>query len=268
MANHVVILNGANGAGKDTFVKKVKSLIGTSVFITHKSVIGPIKNGLSAMKLWDGQKDEKGRSLLADMLILAKNYNPNYVTDIVRRFVSNHLINISSNKVDSILFIDMRSPEDIMNSIDIINRYDKTIQVHTVLLRGSTEPVANNKADKEVENYEYEITYDLNHEDSSVLDECALDFITSLGVVHESYNEEDIDNIDDIKVLLEALFDVAEDNDEFLRLVETNATAWEKINLIKSHDAVLKMAAGMVTDSAIKSCIHRRFNRKIPDIFN
>lgn len=277
MSIHVVILNGANGAGKDTFVNEMSELLCDTTLIKHESVINPIKTALSISGIWDSTKDERGRILLADMLIMAKKYNPHYVTDYVVKRTKNFIGTLyNMSYFDSVLFFDIRDPNDIKESIEAINsrlpmgygtdRQCERIRVHTLLLKGSTEHVANTDADKNVDNYNYDTIFELDHEDPKVLDSCARNFIDKLHLSMKKYFYVYSRNKQTTK-FLENIYENYKNPREFLNAVKDNCHAWALVNLIESEENALDIAKFLCANRAIEATIKLSSTRKMPDTY-
>lgn len=277
MSIHVVILNGANGAGKDTFVNEMSELLRDTTIVKHESVINPIKTALSISGIWDSNKDERGRILLADMLIMAKEYNPHYVTDYVikrtRKFCS-YLHNMSY--FDSVLFFDIRDPNDIKESIEAIhsrlpmiygyNRQIECIQVHTLLLKGSPEPVANTDADKNVENYAYDTIFELDHENHEVLNACVRNYIDALGLSTKTYHG--CFSMDkQTSEFIDMLYCNYKDPREFLNSVKENRHKWALVGLISSEENALDIAKLICAKRSIEITIKEANLRKMTDLY-
>lgn len=277
MSIHVVILNGANGAGKDTFVNEMSELLCDTTLIKHESVINPIKTALSISGIWDSTKDERGRILLADMLIMAKKYNPHYVTDYVVKRTKNFIGTLyNMSYFDSVLFFDIRDPNDIKESIEAINSrlpmvygtdtQCERIRVHTLLLKGSTEPVANTDADKNVDNYNYDTIIELDHEDPEVLDSCVRNYIDKLHLSTKTYFYVYDRNKQTTK-FLENIYENYKNPREFLNAVKDNCHAWALVNLIESEENALDIAKFLCANRAIEATIKLSSTRKMPDTY-
>lgn len=183
----IVILNGSNGAGKDSFVNKVdytlrfeKSVFGSDrVMVSHLSSISAIKKMLLTSQYWDGVKDERGRKLLSDVKDAVDKYDKTIITDQLISDVFTILETNDERELSSLVFIDIREPENIDNTVHKLEEQEE-IEVYTVLIKGSEDPVANNSADQNVEDYAYDYTYTLVHDRSDVLKSCAENFISEI----------------------------------------------------------------------------------------
>ena len=121
---HVICISGKAGHGKDTFAECVYSLIeseGKKVLITHYADL--LKYVATTFFLWDGNKDEAGRSLLQHLgTEVFRGMSENYWVD----FISTCL-NASKSLWDFVLIPDCRFP----NEVDLLReRGFDVIHVH------------------------------------------------------------------------------------------------------------------------------------------
>lgn len=153
----IFIINGSNGVGKDTFIEKLKERLDNYEFLNISS-IDSVKRMLMKSGVWDGKKDEKGRQLLADVKTAICRYSDFINTDLITtigRWKPRLLRN-------SITFIHIREPEQIEIMTKRLEAlYGEYSMVGTILIkRASAEAVADTEADKNVENYKYDIIYE------------------------------------------------------------------------------------------------------------
>lgn len=183
----VVILNGTNGAGKDSFVNKVDDLLrfdrgvygNDRVMVSHLSSINTIKHMLQHAHFWDGIKDERGRKLLSDVKDAVDTYDKNLITDRLISLVFEIIEGNRKRELESLIFIDIREPENIERAVNRLKGRED-IGICTVLIKGSEEPVANNSGDQNVEDYTYDYTCTLVHDRPEVLKGCAKNFISAI----------------------------------------------------------------------------------------
>lgn len=159
----VVILNGSGGVGKDTFCK----LVNKYALVTHCSSVDEVKYFARTMG-WNGTKTEKDRKFLSDLKALLTRYNDrpfNYLSMIVKKFLS--------NKVEEILFIDIREPAEI-------DRAKRAFNAKTLLITNKNVPViTSNSSDACVLNYFYDFVIH-NDGDISTFDLAAKNFVEEL----------------------------------------------------------------------------------------
>lgn len=199
----VVILNGANSAGKDSFVNKVDEIVGQGKYadeqlmISHISSISAIKNMLSDNDFWDRNKDEPGRKLLSDVKDAIDMYDPDMITNRLVKQIDGIIYTNENRELISCIFVDVREPENIEKLVIKYTDYEDRkedvtyadIEVLTVLIKGSEEPVANNSGDQNVEGYVYDYTYYLVHDKPEVLEKCAQHFVDDIFEVIWSESE-------------------------------------------------------------------------------
>lgn len=118
------------------------------------STIDEIK--LIARKMgWDGEKDEKGRQFLADLKNAWTNYNNG-----ANERVLQEIIGYSSDETlypkESIVFVHCREPEAIDWFVEHLN--NRNIDVCTIIVKRQNITEFFNDADKNVNNYNYDIT--------------------------------------------------------------------------------------------------------------
>lgn len=146
MLKLVVVINGSGGVGKDT----VCDVVAKHYKVMNVSSIDPIKK-IAIENGWNGEKSEKSRKFLADLKQLFIDYNElpqKYLEKKYQEFLLND---------SEILFVHIRECKEIIKFLDYIEH--KCI---TLLIRGrvDTKKEWNNRADDEVENYNYDYYYD------------------------------------------------------------------------------------------------------------
>ena len=156
----VILLSGKSGSGKDYIANIMKQQLedkGNKVLITHYADL--LKYILKTFFNWDGQKDEKGRTLLQHVgTDVIRKQNPDYWVNFI-----NGIICYFHDEWDYILIPDARFP----NEIDAIKRnsYVDTITVrinrtdtHLILL---TLEQTQHKSETALDNYSFD--YYLNN---------------------------------------------------------------------------------------------------------
>lgn len=208
----IFIINGSNGVGKDTFIDKLRDELRDYEYLNISS-IDVVKNMLRKNEIWDGQKDEKGRQLLAEVKAAINKYSDFINTDIIMRVGRWR----PRTMMNSIAFIHVREPEQI----DILSRrlesaFGEFSMVGTILIkRASAEAAANNDADMNVENYKYDIVLeDKNDEFKSAVNNLTglIRMINPTSIPHEeevsAMSPEDKAEIDKIRESTDTLIPV------------------------------------------------------------
>lgn len=139
---HIFIINGSGGAGKDTFISLVTSIVKFNV--VNYSSVDRIKE-MAKLAGWDGGKTEKDRKFLSDLKVLCSDYNDlpfASMSKVVRDF---------RNQNAWILFLHIREPAEI-------ERAKREFGAKTILItREGLAPITSNFADANVNNYDYDI---------------------------------------------------------------------------------------------------------------
>ena len=211
----IFIINGSNGVGKDTFIDKLRYELRDYEYLNISS-IDVVKNMLRKNEIWDGQKDEKGRQLLAEVKAAINKYSDFINTDIIMRVGRWR----PRTMMNSIAFIHVREPEQIeILSQRLESAFGEFSMVGTILIkRASAEAAANNDADMNVENYKYDIVLeDKNDEFKSAVNNLAglIRMINPTSIPHEeevsAMIPEDKAEIDKIRESTDALIPVDAD---------------------------------------------------------
>ena len=206
----IFIINGSNGVGKDTFIDKLRDELRDYEYLNISS-IDVVKNMLRKNEIWDGQKDEKGRQLLAEVKAAINKYSDFINTDIIMRVGRWR----PRTMMNSIAFIHVREPEQIeILSQRLESAFGEFSMVGTILIkRASAEAVANNDADMNVENYKYDIVLeDKNDEFKSAVNNLTglIRMINPTSIPHEeevsAMSPEDKAEIDKIRESENVLF--------------------------------------------------------------
>lgn len=143
----VFIINGAAGVGKDTFVEIVRSILTETTNLDTYN-ISSVDNVKIAAKIlgWDNKKDEKGRKFLSDLKDLSSlNYNGPY------RYLYFETMSIK----EGFVFLHTREPDEISYFVE-----NYPANVKTILITRNNVETFNNHADKNVADYNYDITID------------------------------------------------------------------------------------------------------------
>lgn len=164
MIKNIVIINGAGGVGKDTFVEKINNYVKAQTI----SSVDLIKDAAKIIG-WDGlSKTETDRKFLSDLKILAGKYNDHSVA-----YIKDHIDQFMMHSNDSVLFIMIREPEEI----ELIA---KCIPVTTLLILNDRVPaITSNPADNNVLEFSYDYVVD-NCGELEDLDRSAKEFLDYL----------------------------------------------------------------------------------------
>lgn len=176
----VIIINGSNAAGKDTFVNTVFNLVkqdkSKHLIMTHNSSISGIKKMLQDNSIWDGVKDERGRKLLCDVKIAIDRYNSDLITTQLFNDIKKQTLLARHAEMNILTFVDIREPINIRRLRLML--HDCTyIDTHTLLIRSGQQTVADNQADLNVNDFIYDYAYMIPHGDDDVLKESARHFL-------------------------------------------------------------------------------------------
>lgn len=149
------ILNGVSTAGKDTFVSMCKGYDDHRIYAVQFSSVDWIKEVAKDLG-WDGKKDEKGRNLLSGLKHLLTEYDDipfKKTVENVRFWIEpedKHLVDVLDDYEYTLVFIDVREPEEI-------DKYKKEFNAKTILIRNQeAEAKITNESDMGVLNYEYD----------------------------------------------------------------------------------------------------------------
>jgi guanylate kinase len=166
----VYIINGKAGVGKDKFIKYVSKY----AYVVNFSSVQALKD--IATKYFgynDNIKSDKDRKFLADLKALTTeycNFSFNSVIEAYKTFK-----NISYTEI---MFIHCREPEEIKKLQDEIPEAETLLIVAD---RRVTKTVDNNHADKDINDYKYDII--INNDGSlEALDDIAEDFVNHLRI--------------------------------------------------------------------------------------
>lgn len=149
----IVIINGINGAGKDTFIDFVSQSLGDHN-VLNISTVDCIKDVARRLG-WDGQKNESARKMLSELKRISIDFNDYPYIDCVNKISlferDRQYYGMSTDKC--IIFIHCREPEEI-------EKYKKRLNATTLLITNSRVKPANNSSDLSVFNYKYDYIID------------------------------------------------------------------------------------------------------------
>ena len=158
----VVIINGYNGVGKDTFV----DYVGKYRKVMNYSSISAIKD-IAILAGWKGSKEEKDRKFLSDLKLLCSSYS-----DLPMKAMEEKYKYFLTTNAEY-LFLHIREPQEIELA-------QKKFDAITVLITNERVPqIKSNYADANVYNYIYDYYID-NSETFENLEEAAKLFIDSI----------------------------------------------------------------------------------------
>jgi len=167
-----VVINGAGGTGKDTFVEMVREhLQGENLTSSNHSSVDQVKRAARILG-WDEVKDERGRQFLSDLKDLSTQ-----VFDGPMKFMSGL---IAERNLD-VMFFHIREPQEIAKFLEA---HEGSI---SVLVSRDGVNVFGNHADKNVENHPY-TTYVDNNGSLEDLDQYAAQFARVLAEDHRRLN--------------------------------------------------------------------------------
>lgn len=141
----IFILNGSGGCGKDTLVDIISSEFNGEIINVRSS--DEVKR-VAKILGWDGNKDEKGRRFLAELMNSIIKYN-----DGIFNYWCKFIVN--NSKKGNIIFLHVREPGEI-------SKYVKQFNCKTILVRRDNIEVPNNNADLGVLDFDYDIIIDNN----------------------------------------------------------------------------------------------------------
>ena len=154
----IFVVNGAPGCGKTTFEYYARTymLDYGHVCMIYSTVdfVKEIANKCG----WDGTKTPKNRKFLSDLKKLLTDWDDVPFKKLEERLEDFEmtLVRYECNPADGVAFIDCREPEEI-------KRICETFGAKSILVLGrevDMEALNSNKSDKEVFNYDYDITID------------------------------------------------------------------------------------------------------------
>ena len=178
----VVVINGAPGIGKDTFIEKCKDYIADhyySIKIYNFSSIQPAVD-LAREYHWNTRKDPTSRNMLAEI----KQYLDKWF-DASFKYITQKIHNIN-DYILSIIFVHIREPENI----DKLKEYykdNKMVEFITLYIESDDYKIQEgitNSSDLNTGNYDYDFRLEVprveNKEDiDTVVKELASEFMKS-----------------------------------------------------------------------------------------
>lgn len=142
----VIIINGSGGVGKDTLcgfaMNKYRCM--------NTSAITPIKE-MAAMAGWRGEKTDAARKFLSDLKQLTVGYS-----DYPTRWLMERYREFLAGDAE-IMFVHIREGSEIDKLVSAIKAEGG--RVLTLLIRRGKSRHYGNASDDNVENYDYDLTY-------------------------------------------------------------------------------------------------------------
>ena len=190
--NKCIIISGKSGHGKDMLAHFMRERLeeeGLCVLTIHYG--DAVKWVLRDFFNWDGQKDEKGRTLLQHIgtdVVRAKY--PNFWTTIVAGLVSSF-----ENEFDVVLIPDARFPNEVEIVMDMVPnticaRIERKNPDGSMWLNPAfTEAQLKHPSETSLDNYGFDYIIH-NDEGLDVLKESAITLLTDLGLIKEGENND------------------------------------------------------------------------------
>lgn len=142
----VVVINGYNQVGKDTFIDLFKNV--TKEKVHNISTVDMVKVAAEVLG-WNGEKNENAREALHEIKKIGNKYfdhSRTYVKDYVRK------------NTGSFIFVHCREPEEISWLVENVPKISELVECKTLLIKNDRVEAANNYADQSVLNYVYDNT--------------------------------------------------------------------------------------------------------------
>lgn len=165
----VIVINGSGGVGKDT----ICNIVGKHYKTMNISSIDPIKK-IAFENGWNGEKNEKSRKFLADLKQLFIDFN-----DLPCKYLINKYEEFSESDKE-ILFVHIREPEEISKFKNSISGNCITLIIRR---KNFGKKEWHNRADDDVENYNYDFSYN----NIKKLEEVEKDFLAFFTPVLEKF---------------------------------------------------------------------------------
>lgn len=155
MIEHVFIINGYPRSGKDTFVDIFNLAVnrhntghGTEnrYAVRVLSTVDKVKEVAKEEFGWNGEKDEKSRNMLHSLKMTWSAFNDGPYQSVIEE-----LRNINDFRKRTVVFVMSREPEEIARF-----KAELPWDCSTLLIKRDKCDMANNYADKNVENFEYD----------------------------------------------------------------------------------------------------------------
>lgn len=151
----IVVCNGTNEVGKDTFCSFVKNIIGAD----HCEIFSTVDfvKEVAMYCGWNGEKTPKNRKFLSDLKDALTEWD-----DIPFKRAAKRIRLITTNwkfegysEDETIIFVMCREPKEIQKFVDEFG-------AKTLIIRRARQNFPSNHADAEVENFTYDIEIENN----------------------------------------------------------------------------------------------------------
>lgn len=156
---HKIIINGAGGSGKDTFIDLFTEVVREHSSCTFDSLVRRYSSvdevkSFAELMGWDGVKDERGRRFLSDIKDAMTRYN-----DAPFNYMIKRVAEYSAENDEGFIFFHVREPKEIQKAVDGFGATTLFVD------RKSVKPLFfDNHADRNVTEYSYD--YRLNNDGS------------------------------------------------------------------------------------------------------
>lgn len=248
----VILISGAGGNGKDTFI----NFVNQSLAVYNISTIDPIKEVASTLinltvssdySPIDSQKEmddksDKYREFLHELKMAWSNFNDGPNINMLEE--TRHVLTMHEDEREryDVIFIHVREPEEIANLKKDIERYFG-IACLTMCVQGLVDPAAyENECDKNVDKYSYDLY--ITNTDLEILKIQAMFFAARL---------ENVNKTNGIPCCYDHSHNVSTSDTTDLTKVQTNTVTDDKIheivNAVKTAaDEEVPNIAGFHTD--------------------
>lgn len=161
----IYIVNGAPGSGKTTFEELIRQFVGVDKCF-NLSTIDFVKT-LASLVGWDGRKTPRSRKLLSNLKHDIYEWNPDFFVNRTKELIDT----ICANYEPEIIMIDCREPVEI-------KKFCERLGAKSIIVRRAEaeEKVVSNDSDRNVLEYDYDISID-NNGALVLLEHCAQTFL-------------------------------------------------------------------------------------------
>ena len=180
--SNIFVVNGAPGAGKDTFCNFVKEQMAPGYCMTI-STVDKVKE-IAKECGWDGEKDPKSRKFLSDLKDLLTEWGEVPIKDVIWK-INNYEFYFNQLYLDSstaCIFVMAREPSDIYTLTHLLPNCRSLIVRNK---KAEAQPTSNH-ADEEVLDYEYDVEIN-NNGTLEELQNCAETFIKDFCLERNNY---------------------------------------------------------------------------------
>ena len=145
----VIVINGAAGSGKDSFVNFCKEVAPN--YVESMSTVDFIKE-IARKVGWNGEKTPETRKYLSDLKDIFSNWLDASYKEVEKKLrgMECDIVYYGQLSTDFYLFVHCREPKEINKLVN--NLGAKTV----FIVRPGIEKVTTNHADLDVEDYDYD----------------------------------------------------------------------------------------------------------------